>query len=145
MKSLFIALTFACTLFVTSAYANDGIITGVVKQSFKTTFQDAQDVKWSEENGYCIATFTRADEQLSAYYTQDGTLVVVAKCITSSDLPKPLKRALTEQYEGANIAGVYQMESEHDIAYFATIEKDGKRMIVKAGGKKWQVLKVDKK
>lgn len=145
MKSLFITLTFACTLFVASASAGDGIITGVVKQAFKASFQDVKDVKWSEEGGYCIATFAKDDEQLSAYYTQDGNLVVVAKCITSTELPKPLIRSLMEQYEGANIAGVYEMESNNDISYFATIEKNGKRMIVKAGGKKWQVLGVNKK
>jgi hypothetical protein len=138
MKKFLIALTLICTVFTVSAFASDVKVTSRVLSAFNASFNNAQNVKWAHVKDMYQAQFTIDDEQYSAYFDIDGSLVVVARFITDAQLPQALKRSLQTEAEGQVISYLFELTDSEGVHYYATLDKEGKKTMLKsAGTKRW--------
>ena len=144
MKRIIIAICTVIAISSTNTFASYGISNPIV-QSFITTFNDAKDISWDEYNGFSVATFVQNGVKRSAYYDQDGNLVVVGKQVEAHTLPLELKTKLEASFPEYSIMYLFEMEDANGKSYYATIASDKKIKIIKSGSKKWKSLRTKKK
>ena len=138
MKKFLLTLTLICSLFTVTALANDVKVTSQVLSAFKTSFNDAKNVKWAEVKGLYQAQFTMDDEQYSAYFDAEGKMLVVARFITPNQLPYGLKTTLKEEAGDNTISFVFELTDDEGTHFYATIQKgDKKEMLQSSGSRKW--------
>ena len=135
MKHLFFTVALATCLFSLSAMATDKNLPDVLK-SFYQTFQNAQNVNWTEVDDMLRIGFTVNGRQQFAYYSNDE-LVVVAKEIKSGELPQGMKAQLSA-YKGYNITQVYELNKNNAKEYCAVMDSPSKHIVLK-GKNKWKV------
>lgn len=142
MKKLFIALTILCSVFTMAAVANEVKVTPKVQAAFESTFNKASNVKWAKVKNLYQADFTIEDQKFSAYFNVDGDMVVVARFITTAQLPFGLKQSLKEKASEHEVAYLFELSDEEGVHYYATIQKgDKKEMLQSQGSKKWMPYK----
>jgi hypothetical protein len=127
MKKFLIALTLICTVFTVSAFASEIKVTSKVLSAFNASFDNAENVKWAYVKDMYQAQFTMDNEQYSAYFDIDGSLVVVARFITEAQLPQSLKRSLKEEAADQLISYMFELTDSDGVHYYATLEKEGKK------------------
>ena len=138
MKKFLLTLTLFCSLFTATAFANDVKVSTHVLSAFKSTFVDAQNVQWSLVKNMYQAQFTMDDEQYSAYFDNDGKMLVLARFITVSQLPHGLKASLKAQVGDDVISYLFELTDDEGTHYYATIQKgEKKEMLQSNGSKKW--------
>ena len=138
MKKFLLTLTLFCSLFTVTAFANDVKVSTHVLSAFKTTFHDAQNVQWSLVKNIYQAQFTMDDEQYSAYFDNDGKMLVLARFITVSQLPHGLRTSLKAQAGNDVISYLFELSDDEGTHYYATIQKgEKKEMLQSNGSKKW--------
>src|SRR5690242_15367507 len=135
MKQLFFTIALATCLFSLLAMATDKNLPDVLK-SFYQTFQNAQNVNWTEVDDMLRIGFTVNCRQQFAYYSNDE-LVVVAKEIKSGELPQGMKAQLSA-YKGFNITQVYELNKNNAKEYCAVMDSPSKHIVLK-GKNKWKV------
>ena len=86
------------------------------------------------------ADFMKGEEKTIAYFTiADGELVVTCQYLSISQLPAPLQKSLKAQADGATLKEIFVVNKGDEKDYFATIEQDGSKTILKSGAKNWRV------
>ena len=145
MKRFIITLSVVLTLATSYSFAADVKVSSNVLQDFKTRFFDAENVKWSEANGYTIAEFTVEGEPQYAYYTSSGELAVVAQPLVISQLSKAQQAGLKKEYKDFAIINVYKVEEEESTKVYAVVENSTTRIILSSTSKKWDVVKTSSK
>ena len=77
----------AATAFVSMAsFANVDPVNGRVLEAFRSSFADAKNVEWKslDESGLFQATFNYQNSELSAFYSEEGEMVAVARYINKN-------------------------------------------------------------
>lgn len=138
MKKFLFTLTLICSLFTMTALANDVKVNSRVLQSFETSFSNAENVQWSLVKGLYQAQFIMDEEQFSAYFDNEGKMLVLARFITPNQLPHGLKASLKAINGNDVISFLFELSDEEGTHYYATIQKgEKKEMLQSNGSKKW--------
>ena len=145
MKRIILALTMALTFATTYSFAGEVKVSGSILQDFKTRFLDAEDLSWSQANGFTIAQFTIDGEKQFAYYNTAGDLTVVAQPLTFRQLSKGLQANLSKNYKDYSVTDVYRLEDSNDAKYYVVVENSTKKIILKATSNRWDVVKTTNK
>lgn len=133
MKHLFFTLSLVACLFGSSAFAKKTHVPDVLP-SFYKTFQNAQNVNWSEVGDMLRIGFTCNDRYQYAYYTNDE-LVVVATEIKVAELPEAMKQQLDEEYKGFAVSQVYELSRNDLKEYCVVIDSATKHITLKGKSK----------
>jgi len=110
-------------------------------KSFYKTFQNAQNVNWTEVDDMVRIGFTLNGHQQFAYYSNDE-LIVVATEITTGELPGEFKNQL-EGYKGFVVSNVYMMNQDGMKEFCVVIDSPSKHIILK--GKKKLIVYLEEK
>lgn len=138
MKKFLFTLTLFCSLFTATALANEVKVNPQVMGTFNTTFSNAENVKWALVKNLYQAQFTIDNEQYSAYFDNEGKMLVLARFITPNQLPASLKLSLNNEAQDGVISFVFELTDEEGTHYYATIQKgDKKEMLRSSGSKNW--------
>jgi hypothetical protein len=140
MKHLLIAFSLLACLFSTSAFAGNNDVTPVIEQSFHQTFSDATQVSWTHVNDFYRVGFLVNGTEHFAYYNNSGELIVVAKEIEMSKLPKALREDFQKRYNNNSTAQVFQFDNDEGRQYYLLMSEDTKQVTLKAVGKKWEMF-----
>jgi hypothetical protein len=141
MKRLFYSITLCACLLNLPAFANDRNLPDALT-SFYKTFQNAQNVNWSEVDDMLRIGFTMNGREQFAYYSNDE-LVVVATEIKVKELPEALQQQLAA-YKGYNISRVYELNRNNVKEYCVVIDSSSKQISLK-GKNKWKVCFEERK
>jgi hypothetical protein len=146
MKKI-IMLAIVLTTITVSAFANN--ITGVnqkVLNSFKKSFQTAEVVRWEMKDNLYKVTFKNFDKELFAYYNADGEQVAVTRNIHISQLPLSLASELQNKFSQGWLTELFELSSNGETAYYATIECSKYVIIYKADAASgWATFKKEKR
>ena len=135
-RTLFLALI--SFLFSVKSFANDGIISVSVQESFNKSFKNATEVKWSTINSYYKADFTFNGQQVTAFFESDGKLIAVTRHVLSTSLPVTLQADLKKDYEDYWISDVFEVNDDQGTSYFVTLQKADVILTLKAtSGSNW--------
>jgi hypothetical protein len=139
MKRLVFVSLAACLISL-SSFASEKNVPNVL-ESFYKTFQNAQNVNWTEVDNMIRIGFISNGHSKYAYYSNDE-LVVVATEIKINDLPETLRVQLTE-YKGVVIQ-VYEM-SKNNVKEYCVVLDTPTRHITLKGKNKLRVYLEEKK
>jgi hypothetical protein len=124
-----------------SAFASEKNLPDVLKAFYKT-FQNAQNVSWTEVDDMLRIGFTSNGHQQYAYYSNEE-LIVVATQIQVEELPESLKAQLSE-YKEYSIIKVYELNNNNVKEYCAVLDNSSNHFVLK-GKSKWKVFVEEKK
>jgi hypothetical protein len=141
MKRLFFTIGMAVCLVSLSAFASEKNLPDVLKTFYKT-FQNAQNVSWTEVDDMLRIGFTSNGHQQYAYYSNEE-LIVVATQIQVEELPESLKAQLSE-YKEYSIIKVYELNNNNVKEYCAVLDNSSNHFVLK-GKSKWKVFVEEKK
>lgn len=117
-------LALVLTTLITSAFSADPIYSNAaVISSFNKSFATAQNVEWTIKSDFYRAKFTMEGEVFYAYYKEDGELMAVTRNIKASQLPIGLSASLEEKYGEYYLADLFEVSSNGESTYYATIRK----------------------
>lgn len=145
MKRVLFTLCVVLTLATTTAFAGDVKVSSIVLSLFKEKFAGAQNVSWSEANGFTIAEFTLDAAKQFAYFNAAGELTVVAQPLALQDLSKAQQAGLHKKYGDYNVVDIYQLEDNEGVKYFVVVENATQKIILNTTSTKWDVFKTIKK
>jgi hypothetical protein len=137
MKKIFLSLAIAAAVFSSaSAYAAGAGPGFLVKEAFAREFAGIKEVKWKplgQEDIY-EASFIFKNEELHAYFSEEGVFLGTTRQISRSQLPILVTMALENKYGYAKIATVFEYSMINDLAYYITLYSEKGSLIVKAAG-----------
>jgi hypothetical protein len=146
MKKI-IMLAIVLTTITISAFANN--VSGLnqkVLSSFKKSFQTAEVVRWEVRNNLYKITFKSFDKEMFAYYNADGEQVALSRNIHIDQLPLSLSSELKKKFSQGWMTELFEVSSNGETAYYATIECSTHITILKAEGTSgWATFQKEKR
>ncbi|HVY74204.1 MAG TPA: hypothetical protein VG890_05200 [Puia sp.] len=134
--------------FTPIAFAGDnGNVDYATLNSFKHDFKSATAVTWTTTSGCYKAEFSLGNQIMFAYYGKDDArLVAVTRFILSNQLPIHLQRGLREKLKDGWITDLFEVVTDGETYYYATVETDAARLVYRSTGfANWELAsKTDK-
>ena len=141
MKKYMIALSFFCSLYITGSYAQEVTNTAVLN-SFKSSFDVAQDVNWSQVKDLDRADFTMDDQQVVAFFGSEGDIVATSRDVTLLQIPLSLKTGLKKNFGDYTLVSIFELNDENGTAYYATIKNEKREYTLKSNTSgEWMIYK----
>lgn len=84
------------------------------KDQFAEDFKDAQNVEWSRNDNFDVASFTINNKHKEAYYDGDAQLVGTITVSAFSKLPASAQQYITKHYNGYNVQRVIYYDDNED-------------------------------
>ena len=146
MKKI-IMLAIVLTTITVSAFANNTYgINQKVLNSFGKSFNHVEDARWETVNNLYKVTFKSAGKEMYAYYNSDGDQVALTRNISLDQLPLTLSSDLREKFAESWLTDLFEISTNGETAYYATIESATHITILKADGASgWSTFKKDKR
>ena len=124
-KFLLVAIAAFLTTSAFSQKTSKENVPQAVKDSFKKSFPNAQNVKWEKENHQFEAEFKIDKKEMSALFSADGKLMETEFEISVSSLPVAISNYLAKNLLGKKIKEASKItDSNGKVSYEA--EVDGK-------------------
>jgi len=145
MKKIMMMLALMLTLTTSFAFAGETINKQALN-AFQSQFASATDVAWKVSGNYYEVAFTIEAKRLFAFYDSRGEFVAVTQFISSTQLPKHLRKSLKVSYSKYWISDLFEMATADEGSYFVTIENADERIVLRStNGSKWSLYtKTDK-
>ena len=146
MKKL-IMLAVVLTTITISGFANRiNSINHKAESTFKKSFQYAEDIRWEVKDNLYKVSFKTDGKEMFAYYNADGEQVAITRHIHTSQLPLALSSELRSKYGNGWLTELFELSSNGETAYFATIESATHITILKTEGTTgWTTFKKEKR
>ncbi len=101
---------------------------------FNSTFPQAQNIKWHEdENGYLVS-FTQSGKYAKATYDRNGQFLSALKYYRENDLPVNILLAVRKKYVSETIESVTELTTAEGVSWFINLSDEKKWSVVKASG-----------
>ena len=131
MKQIILSLAIALSSIAATA-TETTVANNDVNQAFNKQFGHASEVKWSRSESYFKAEFVYNLQHLTAFYESDGTMIGVARNISSFDLPLNLQMSLRKEYSNRWITELVEMNTEAGTEYYVTMTNADTKLTLKA-------------
>jgi hypothetical protein len=107
-----------------------------VRQAFTKEFSQIKDVEWTTLNkeGVYQAKFTFNNEDLQAFFYEEGDFLGTTRQIQKSQLPIVVVTELEKQYAGDRVATIFEYSKKDGLAYYITLASNKRAMVIKATG-----------
>jgi hypothetical protein len=146
MKKIIILSLMLTTIISTSFARDSDNINKQVMTSFTKAYSHATDVKWETQKDFIKATFTQDGQTFFAYYKQNGDLIAITRNMAVLNLPINLSSALKNKLHNDYwLTALFEVASNGETAYYATITNADYSVILKADGSEWVVFKKEKR
>jgi len=97
MKKFFITALAAIAI-GTSAFAAPTTVSKYVAANFAASFTKAKNVTWKSNDQFDMVSFVIDNEQLNAFYDNNGELIGTSKTFAFDKLPKAALETITTKY-----------------------------------------------
>jgi hypothetical protein len=153
MKRILFTLAIVGTLVSMSSFKNRDTVTGkkdnvspVVLQSFRSSFKNACEVKWTTKSNYYEANFSFNGQYVSAFYDVDGKLIAITRNVSPSQLPISLQSNLKNDYSAYWVSELFEFSNDEGTTYYITVENaDTKIMLKSSSDSNWSLYKKQSK
>lgn len=107
-------------------------------ESFKTSFPNAEQVKWQELPASFVVSFVEEHIRARAYYDKDGELVQLIRYYKDTQLPFAVLHAIQKQFSGKKIFGVIEITSTDNKKIVETVYH-----VKLEDGRNWTTVRID--
>jgi len=101
-------------------------------QLFNRTFPDAKYVKWAEEGGYYVVSFTRNETPCRIWYDKEGSLMYSLRYCQEAQLPMRVLLAVKKRYHDKHIEGATELTNKSGVTYEFVLGDEKKWYVVNA-------------
>lgn len=144
MKKKIITLLVFGMIIINPTFAND-INTNVNKKvatAFEKKFVKATEVNWLQVDEYYKAWSQLNGQYLTAYFSEEGEVMGVARHLLSTELPINLQAALKNKHSAFWVSDLFEFAINGDSKYYITIEDANRQIILKSVvTDDWSVIK----
>lgn len=141
MKSIILAGAFMLAALTNKTFAADPKVSPIVLQAFNMSFSHASNAQWSVVDKLYKVEFISGSEKSIAFFSGDGTLVATSRYITIENLPYSLQRSLIRRTISGSITELFEVQSDGQIDYYATVKQGNGQIILKSFSTSWNVYK----
>ena len=149
MKKIMLIMAVVIMTGVSQAFADKGKEKEINQQAataFAKDFVTAKNATWEQHKNYVKVTFNLDGQVMFAYYSNDGgQLMAVARNILSDQLPINLMTSFKKDYKGYWISELFEMASDGQTNYYATLQNADETVVLKSTGSDWNVYKTSNK
>jgi len=129
---------------LTAVFASDEKVNPTVENNFKSRFPGATEVEWQSGPNYYKASFTYNNVKLFAIYSDDASLMGIARNITSSQLPYFLQAGLKKRLANYWITDLYEMSGERGFGHYMTLQNADNVVILESTeGDDWKIISIN--
>ncbi|NEU08913.1 hypothetical protein GZH53_11375 [Flavihumibacter sp. R14] len=93
-----------------------------VRNAFTSSFKDAQDTRWYQENENYLVKFIQDDQEHNALYRKNGSLIYHITYGSEKDLPQTVKGKIQAKYPGYSIARVFNINQDSRKIWVVNLE-----------------------
>lgn len=97
--------------------------------TFEKEFTGATDVQWTNIKDVTIARFKLNNEQMRAYFNEDGVLAVLQRDVKAEQLTYPAAKALQELAKKQTILSIAEVIKEGEMYYLISTEDSKNKTI----------------
>jgi len=138
MKKILLSMTLAVAI-LGSAFATpvDKEPSVIVKAAFAKEFSTAKDVKWeatAATGGVYEARFSFNNENLQAYFSDDGEFLGTTRQISIARLPVLAANAFARKYADYHLVSVFEYSKPESVEYFITVSNAKGGLLLHATG-----------
>lgn len=138
MKKLLVIFTIFGCVYSANSFAGDKT-PAIVSKSFQASFNNAQDVSWSEASNLYKAAFTTDGQSIFAFFNSEGNLVASARNISLLQLPLSLQTGLKNNFQNYTVSNSFEVDNEAGVSYYVTVESNTAKLQLKAtSGGEWE-------
>jgi hypothetical protein len=149
MKKIILIMSVVIVAGFSQAFADKGKDKEMNQQaaaSFSKDFVTAKNANWEQHKNYAKVTFNMDGQVMFAYYSNEsGHLLAVARNILSDQLPINLMKTFKNDYNGYWISDLFEMASDGQTTYYATLQNANETVVLKSAGTDWNVYKTSSK
>jgi hypothetical protein len=95
-------------------------------ERFKSTFPNAQNVKWNEDKAGYFVSFYQGENFEKAYYNKDGDFICSWKYSDGKQLPTNIVMTLNKKYTDAKLIGVTELTTQNSMTYEIKLSRGSK-------------------
>lgn len=92
-----------------------------MEKSFNEMFPNAAQVKWHQDAGGYLVSFTQAGMQVKIIYSNKGKFIQSLRYYSEKDLPTNILMAVKNKYQGETIYGVTELTTANEVTYHITL------------------------
>jgi len=147
MKKIVLIMSVVLMAGFSQAFADKGKdVNEQAAASFTKDFVAAKNASWEQHKKYAKVTFNLNGRIMFAYYSNEsGHLMAVARNILSDQLPITLMTSMKNDYQGFWITDLFEMASDGQTNYYATLHNGSETVVLKSTGSDWNVYKTSEK
>ncbi|KAA2242649.1 hypothetical protein F0L74_08950 [Chitinophaga agrisoli] len=99
---------------------------------FNHAFPGAEYIRWTEDQGFDIVSFTWNDTPCRIWYDKDGVLVYSLRYRQESELPLKVQLAINRKYNEKHVEGFVELTNRSGITYEVMLSDDKKYFMISA-------------
>jgi hypothetical protein len=119
-----------------------------IQASLEKEFTGARYIVWEslEKENIYMARFVYNNEQLNAFFDQQGTLLATGRLITQAALPLMVSKTLNSNYAGYEFKDATEYTRDGETSYLVNLENQKHKLVLQIyGGGSAYVVKKTKK
>ncbi len=136
MKKMFVMLCVAVALLSGSgawAHSTETEASTRLKSALSQAFAGATHIRWyTDDQKVFTAKFMIGENQVSAYFDADGTLLSTRRYIMEEQLPLAVITRLQKRYPQYEVRSTVELEANSTTSYYITLEGEKTWMIIKS-------------
>jgi len=137
MKTIFALMLTAISIFSFAATPVAGDkVSPRIQASLEKEFAGAQYIVWQslkKDNVYS-ARFIYNNEQLNAFFDEDGRLLATGRIVTQAALPLMVSKNIRKQYDKYEFRDATEYTRDGETSYLVTLESEKHEMVLQAYG-----------
>lgn len=109
-------------------------VSPLLKAALEKEFAGAKYVVWESLKKHQLyhAKFVYNNEQVNAFFEQDGNLLAIGRFISTSSLPMNVLKNLQKEYAGFQPKDAVEYVKSGETSYLVTLESEKVRMVIEA-------------
>lgn len=135
MKKFFVSLMMLISVLSYAATPGSGEkVSAHIQAALEKEFTGAQYVIWQslKEHQIYHAKFIYNNEQVSAFFEQDGSLLAIGRYIPTTSLPLAVSKSINNNFGAYQIKDAIEYSKSGETSYVVSLENGKTRVVVEA-------------
>lgn len=135
MKKLLISLLMLISVFSYAGTPGSGEkVSARIQAALEKEFKGAQYIVWQSLKDHQLfhAKFIYNNEQVNAFFEEDGNLLAMGRYITPSSLPLAITKSISSKYSEYQLTDAIEYSKSGETSYVISLENEKTRLVVEA-------------
>jgi hypothetical protein len=134
MKKFFVVLLTLISVYAHAAAPAGDKVSPQIQASLEKEFNGAQYIVWKaiKKESIFQARFIYNNEQLNAFFDQEGNLLATGRLVAQAALPLTISKALSNRYQQYEFRDATEYTKEGETTYIISLENEKMKLTLQA-------------